>query len=204
MEFTLIAYPDHSDGLLGAAALLTLHRVVHMGHDVMTRAVNPRGRRAAAEVKIRMPGIAGRPAAASRSEPVDFFGGGNGGQAWIDRGFRRRFDGAGSRRLRCAAAVCPGDGLLDLSGRNHSGDQETKHNVDAAREIAVAALPASDGPRTDAEPPGDATLLEAKCVERCAELGRGRGAPASPPEGRVARFDEDRQCGVPNQSLDLD
>jgi hypothetical protein len=77
-----------------------------------------------AEVKIRVPGVAARPAAGLWSERANLF---RSGQACIDEGgclgtrqvrlFRRRITEKGSE---FDAAVCPGGdgGLLDLGDRN--------------------------------------------------------------------------------------
>ena len=101
----------------------------HVGHGAVMFAVGPLGNRTAAEVKIRVPRIAARPAAGLWGERADLFGG---GQAWVGEGgclggrhgglFRRRRDEEGSGRLRFGAAVCPGGdsdgGLLDLGNRH--------------------------------------------------------------------------------------
>ena len=101
----------------------------HVGHGAVMFAVGPLGNGTAAEVKIRMPRIAARPAANLWGERADLFGG---SQAWVGVGgclgarqgglFRRRRDEEGSGRPRFGAAVCPGGdrdgGLLDLGNRH--------------------------------------------------------------------------------------
>jgi hypothetical protein len=143
-------------------------------------AVGPLGNRTAAEVKIRVPRIAARPAADLWGERTDLFGG---SQAWVGGGgclgarqgglFRRRFDEKGSGRLRFGAAVCPGGnrdgGLFDLGDRHRSRGQKAEHNADSAWDAAIAVLPTSDASRADTEQPGDAVLCDAERVEGCAE-----------------------------------
>ena len=148
----------------------------HVGHGAVMFAVGPLGNRTAAEVKIRVPRIAARPAADLWGERADLFGG---GQAWVGEGgclgarhgglFRRRRDEEGSGRPRFGAAVCPGGdsdgGLLDLVNRHRARSQEAEHNVDAAGDAAIAVLPAPDAPRADAEQLGDAVLCDAERAE---------------------------------------
>jgi len=178
MKFTPAGYPDHSDGLLGAAARLTLHRVMHMGHGAVLLAIRPLNRRAGAKIKIWTPRIAARPAAGSRSEPIDFCGSGGDGRARVGGGFRCRLDGARSRRLGFAAAVCPGGnrggGFFNLGNRYRPHIQQAEQNADAVRDVAIAASPASNASRGDAEQPSDAALCDVKRVEYLAELDRGR------------------------------
>ena len=153
-----------------------------VGHGAVLFAVGLPGNRAAAETKIRVPRIAVRPAAVTRSEPDDFF---RCGQTWIGEGgcrggrrgrlFRRWRGGEG--RPRFGAAVCPdGDrdgGLLDLGNRHRPRGQEAEHNADAAGDAAIAVLPAPDAPRADAEQLGDAVLCDAERAKCRAEFGRG-------------------------------
>jgi hypothetical protein len=152
-----------------------------VGQGVVVFAIWPRGNRASAEVKIRVPRISARPAAVARGERDNFFGS---GQAWVGesdclggrrgRLFRRWRAGEGSGRLRFGAAVCPGrdsDGdLLNPVNRHHSRDQKTKHEADAAGDAAIPVLPAPDAPRADAEQPGDAVLCNAERGEGRAEF----------------------------------
>ena len=192
----------------------------HIGHGAVMFTVGPLGNWIAAEVKIRVPRVAARPAAGLWSERVDFFGD---GQAWISAGgcpgarqgglVQRRLDKEGSGRLRFGAAVCPGGdrngGLFDLADRNRPGGQEAEHDADAAWHAAIAVLPTSDAPRADAEQLSDAVLCDAERAEGRAELVRSRGALVSPPEvfsktgrrplpSQVARLDEDRHHSVPD------
>src|SRR5262249_21356590 len=102
-------------------------------------AVGLLGNQAAAEVKIRLPRIAARPAADFWGERADLFGG---GQAWRQGGlFWRRLDAERSRWPRFGAAVCPGgdrDGdLLDLRNRHRSCSQKTKHDADSTWDTAI-------------------------------------------------------------------
>ena len=155
----------------------------HVGHGAVMFAVGPLGNRTAAEVKIRVPRIAARPAANLWGERADLFGG---GQAWVGesdclggrrgRLFRRRRDEEGSGRLKFGAAVCPGgdrDDGLDLVNRHRAASQEADHKADAAGDAAIAVLPASDAPRADAEQPGNALLCDAERSDRRAEFGLG-------------------------------
>jgi len=123
--------------------------------------------RTAAEVKIRVPRIAVRPAASLWSERKDLFSGG---------GTVRRFNEEGSRRRRFEAAVCPGGdkggGLLDFGNRHRLCGQEAEHNANAAWDTAIAVLPTSDTSRTDAEQPSNPVLRDAECAKRRAELDR--------------------------------
>ena len=83
-----------------AGALPAASRRRRVGQGVVMFAVGPPGNRTAAEVKIRAPRIAVRPAAVLRGERDDLFGG---GQAWVGEGgclggrrgglLRRRRDG---------------------------------------------------------------------------------------------------------------
>jgi hypothetical protein len=125
----------------------------HVGHGAVMVAVGTLGNRTAAEVKIRVPRIAARPAADLWGERADLVGG---GQAWVGEGgylgarqgglFRRRLAEEGSGRPMFGAAVCPGGdrdgGLLDLGNRYRPRGQEAEHNADSAWDAAVAVLPA--------------------------------------------------------------
>ena len=171
---------DEPDG--GAMPAASQRR--HVGHGAVMFAVGPLGNGTAAEVKIRMPRIAARPAASLWGERADLFGG---SQAWVGEGgglgarqgglFRRRLDEEGSGRPRFGAAVCPGGdrdgGLLDLGNRHRPRGQEAEHNADSAWDAAIAVLPTSDAPRADAEQLGDAVLCDAERAECLAEFGRG-------------------------------
>src|SRR5262249_33289363 len=155
---------------------------------MMTRTVNPCGRRAAAKVKIRMSRIAMRPATGRWFECPNFCGS---CQARIGEGLFRcrcrlkfrcrcRFDEERSRRPGFAAAVYPGGGdsngsLLDLVSRHRLRGHEVEQNGGAARDAATAMPPAPDGPWADAEPPSGAALCDVKRVKYLAEPGRGRG-----------------------------
>jgi hypothetical protein len=192
----------------------------HVGHGAVMFAVGSPGHRTAAEVKIRVPEIAARPAANLWGQRADLFGG---GQAGVGEGgclgarqgglFRRQLAEEGSGRPRFGAAVYPGgdrDGsLLDLGNRHRPRGQKAEHNVDSPGDAAIAVLPTSDASRADAEQFGDTVLCDVEHVERRAEFGRGRGALVSPPEvflkagrcslpSRVARLDEDRHHSVPD------
>jgi hypothetical protein len=73
-------------------------------------------------------------------------------------------------------------GLFDLGQRHRPGGQQAEHNVDAAWDAAIAALPASDASRANAEQFGDAVLGDAERAEclarrRCPS-GRRRLRPA--------------------------
>src|SRR5262245_28634983 len=141
----------------------------HVGHDMMTRTVNPCGRRAAAKVKIRMSRIAMRPATGRWFESPNFCGS---CQARIGEGLFRcrcrlkfrcrcRLDEERSRRPGFAAVICPGGrggDLLDLISRDRPNGQQAKYDADASRDTAIAMLPASDASRADAEPSGDTAL----------------------------------------------
>src|SRR5262245_37948580 len=101
----------------------------HVGQGAVMFAVGPLGNRTAAEVKIRVPRIAARPAADLWGERADLFGG---AQAWVGEGgclgacqgglFQRRRDEEGSGWPRFGAAVCPGGdrdgGGLHLGNRH--------------------------------------------------------------------------------------
>jgi hypothetical protein len=190
-----------------------------VGYGAVCFAVGSLGNRTAAEVKIRVPRIAARPAENLWSERADLFGGGS----WIGEGgclgarqgglFRRRRDEVGSGRPGFSAAVCAhGDrdgSLLDLGNRHRPRSQKAEHNVDSAGDAAIAVLPTSDASRVDAEQFGDTVLCDVEHVERRAEFGRGRGALVAPPEvflkagrcslpSRVARLEEDRHHSVPD------
>jgi hypothetical protein len=155
----------------------------HVSHGAVMFAVGPLGNRTSAEVKIREPRIAARPAANLWGERADLFGG---SQAWVGesgclgaRGglFRRRLDEEGSGRPRFGAAVCPGGnrdgGLFDLGDRHRSRGQKTEHNADSAWDAAIAVLPTSDALRADTEQPGDAVLCDAERAECLADFGPG-------------------------------
>jgi hypothetical protein len=147
----------------------------HIGLGVVPRAVGALTCRAATKMKIRMPGIAIRPAAGLCVKRVDLFGEGScldarrGGLLW------RRRDGA--RRPRVAAAVHPnggdGDGF-DLFNRHRPPGQETKQNGDAAWNVAIAVLPTPDASRADTEQLSNAVLCEAERVKGRAEFSRGQ------------------------------
>jgi hypothetical protein len=99
-----------------------------------------------------------------------------------------------------------GGGFFDLSGSDRPGGQQTSHDADARRDMTIAAPPASDASRVDAEPLRGAVLCEAVGIERRAEFSRGRGARASLPERYVlpfwgVRVDGDRHCDVPDLDL---
>jgi hypothetical protein len=156
-----------------------------VGHGAVMFAIGPPGHRTSAEVKIRVPRIAARPAANLWGERADLFGG---SQAWVGEGgclgvrqgglFRRRLAEEGSGRSRFGAAVCAdGDrdgSLLDLGNRHRPRGQKAEHNVDSSGDAAIAVLPTSDASRADAEQLGDAVLRDAERAERCAEFGPGR------------------------------
>jgi len=148
-----------------------------VGRDAVLIAVGRRGRRAATEAKIGVPRIANRPAASS----------------WDERDNRQgclclclclclcrcRLDGVGSEWLRFGTAIRPGGGggdggggggLFDLGDRNRPSGQEAGQNGDAVRQVAIAVLPMTYGPRADAEELREAALRD---VER-AEFGRSR------------------------------
>jgi hypothetical protein len=149
---------DEPDG----GAMSAASQRCHVGHGAVMFAVGPLGNRTAAEVKIRTPRIAARPAANLWGERADLFGG---SQAWVREGgclgarqgglFRRRLAEEGSGRPRFGAAVGPGGdsdgGLLDLGNRHRPRGEEAQHNADAAWDAAIAVLPTSDAPRADAE-----------------------------------------------------
>src|SRR5262245_48962714 len=153
----------------------------HVGHNVMTRTVNPCGRRAAAKVKIRMSRIAMRPAAGRWFERPNFCGS---CQARIGEGLFRcrcrlkfrcrcRLDEERSWRLGFAAAVCPsgrGGDLVDLVGRDCLSGQQAKYDGNGSWDTTITMLPASHAPGTDVEPPGNTVLRDAECVERFAKL----------------------------------
>jgi hypothetical protein len=63
-----------------------------------------------------------------------------------------------------------------LSGSDRPGGQQTNHDADARRDTTIAAPPASDASRVDAEPLRGAVLCEAEGVEHRAKLVRSRGA----------------------------
>jgi hypothetical protein len=84
------------------------------------------------------------------------------------------------RRWLGSVAVGPdggrdGGGFFDLSGSDRSGGQQTNHDTDARRDMTIAAPPASDASRVDAEPLRGAVLCEAEGVERRAKLVCSRG-----------------------------
>ena len=157
----------------------------HVGHGAVVFAVGPPGNRTAAEVKIRVPRIAARPAADLGGERADLFGG---GQAWVGEG--GCLGGAAQGRTVPAPARRGGERAAQvwrcrLSGRGQrrrparpgqpspSRSQEAEHNADAAGDAAIAVLPAPDAPRADAEQLGDAVLCDAERAECRAEFGRG-------------------------------
>ena len=133
-------------------------------------------RRVAAKTKIGMSRVAARPAAGPWSECEDFFGESRGR---IGAG-RRRI----SRRLTAVGRSGEGD-LFDLGDRDRSRGQETKHDVNAARNAAIAVLPPSDAPRADAEQLGDSMLCEAERVKLSYFGGLHRGHPISESNGRM-------------------
>ena len=125
-----------------------------------------------------------RPAAVLGSERDDLFGGaqarvGEGGCLGRRRGgpLRGRRDGERSGRLPFGAAVGPGGdsdgGLLDLGNRHRPCGQQAQHDANPAGDAALAALPAPDASRADAEQLGDAVLREAERAECRAEFGPG-------------------------------
>ena len=147
--------------------------------DVRSRAS---GDRTAAEVKIRVRRIAARPAAASEVSAQTFSAvvGPGPAKAAALTSVATDCSGTGSTRRergpRFGAAVCPSGkdgGLLDLGNRHRPSGQEAEHNVDATWDVAIAGLPTSDAPRTDAEQLGDAVLCDAERAECRAEFGRG-------------------------------
>jgi len=129
----------------------------------------------AAEMEIRMLGIAVWPTTAFRSERVDFFGG---SQVWIDKSSCLDMCQGGGRRryrfdkLRVGAPVAVGpyrgghSNFFNLVNRHYSLGDESKHDVDATGGVAGAISPTSDAPRADAEQLGDSVLCEAKCAKR--------------------------------------
>ena len=161
-----------------------------VGHGAVVFAVGPLGNRTAAEVKIRAPRIAARPAAVTRSERDDFFGG---GETWVGEGgclggrrgrlFRRRRDEEGSGRPRFGAAVG--------SGGNSAGDrstwpivtqpasQEAEHKVDAAGDAAIAVSPAPDASARRRQTTGR------RGVVRCRARRASRGIRSRPRLSRL-------------------
>jgi hypothetical protein len=164
----------------------------------MTFAVRPRDNRSAAEAKINVLRIAERPAAGPWPKREDGEGGCRGGL------LRRRLDEARSRRLRLGGAVCPGGGRgggsRDLINRDRPRGQEVDHDADAVRSVTSAIQPTSNTPGGGAKQFSGAARREAKRVERRAELGHGRGARASLPEG----FSEAGRCFLPSRIIQLD
>jgi hypothetical protein len=131
-----------------------------------------------AEVKIRVPRVAARPAAGVGGERADLF---RGGQDRIDEGgcLRRRLTKK-SRRLKSGAAVHPsrnrnGD-LLDLLDGNHPSSEKAKHNTNPMWHSPSPGFPTPDLSRPHTEQLGDALLREAKHTERLAEFDRSRAA----------------------------
>jgi len=197
-------------------AMSTARWRYHAGHGAVLFAIRlPRGRRAAAEIKIRVPRIAGRPAAGSFGERPDFFGESGCLDARWGGLLQRRLDEERSRWRRFGAAVRPGGnrdgGLLDLVNRDCLHSQEPEHNADAMRDAAVTGSPPPDVPGADAEPLGGTALGDAEGAERRAEFSRNRGVPMPPPPAgrcflpfRGARVDGDRHYDVPDLDLDLD
>ena len=104
---------DEPDG----GAMPAASQRCHVGHGAVMFAVGPLGNGTAAEVKIRMPRIAARPAANLWGERADLFGG---SQAWVGVGgclggrhdglFRRRLVEEGSGRPRFGV-VSGSDGI---------------------------------------------------------------------------------------------
>jgi hypothetical protein len=152
-------------------------------HGAMMFAVRLGHHWTAAKVKIRAARIATWPTAGLWGERENLFGG---AKAWVvgEAGC------LGARKSGLfqsgwpSAAICSDWGRdgdpLDLSNRHRPHGQETKHNADAARDAAIAALPASDTPRADAEQLGNAMLRDAKRAEYLAELARGHDARMLP------------------------
>src|SRR5262249_50220232 len=195
--------PPMSEPDAGATPAASPRR--HVGHGAVMFAVGPLGNGTAAEVKIRVSRIAARPAANLWGERADLFGG---GQAWVGEVgylgarqgglFRRRLAEEGSGRPRFGAAVCPDrdrdGGLLDLGNRHRPRGQQAEYNADAAWDVVIARLPASDALRGDAEQPGNMVLCEAERAQHLAELARSCRAQARwaghghrTPPGRTAR-----------------
>jgi hypothetical protein len=168
-------------------------------------AIGSPGNWTAAESKIRVIGMAIRPAAGPFGERADLFGRGQadtrrcglrrsffvsgpdrkvgwGGCLGACHGgrFRRWFRKERSGGLRVGAAVCPGrrrgGGLLDLGQRHRPRGQEAEHNVDPAGDAAIAALPTSHASRANAEQLGDTVLRDAECAECLARRRCGSAA----------------------------
>src|SRR5262245_46089254 len=89
-----------------ASAMPATSRRRHVGQGAVALTIGLFDDWIAAEVKIRTPRIAARPAAGFRGERIDLFGGGGDGQVWVGKGFRRRLDESRNRRSRFAGAIC--------------------------------------------------------------------------------------------------
>jgi hypothetical protein len=125
-------------------------------HGTMPFTIRHRDNRTAAKVKIRVAGIAIRPATSFWAKRKNLFGGGEAGVGTVHGElFRRRLDKERSERLRFGAIVYPGGARngdpLGVSNGHYSRSQKAQHNVDPAWHTAITALPPPHAPRADAK-----------------------------------------------------